>query len=100
MARRFKLRDLQKEKGRPLDAIIVPLVNAGGQKHAAEKLGVSQSAISDWLRENHYTSITFWQKATTPQERADIDAAVERVNARRIAEGLPALEEEAADELA
>lgn len=94
MARRFKLRELEKEKGRPLDVIIVPLVNKGGQKLAAEKLGVSQSAISDWLKENDYTSITMWMKKTTPKERADIDAAAERVNAKRIAQGLPTLEEE------
>jgi hypothetical protein len=94
MARRFKLRDLEKQKGKALDVIIVPLVNKGGQKLAAEKLGVSQSAISDWLRENNYTSITMWMKKTTPQEHADIDAAHDRVNARRVEQGRPTLEEE------
>lgn len=94
MARRFKLRELEREKGKPLDIIIVPLVNEGGQALAAKKLGVSQSAISDWLRDNGYVSRTYWQKGVTPQERADIDAAADRVNARRIAQGLPTLEEE------
>lgn len=94
MPRPNKIEEVAKQRGKPADSIVLPLVNKGGQKLAAYHLGVTQSTVSDWLRDNGYVSRIFWQKATTPQECADIDAAADRVNARRIEQGRPTLEEE------
>jgi hypothetical protein len=94
MAKKDRIKELEAEKGKPLDTTIVGLVNAGGQALAAHKLGISQSAISRWLKDNGYVSRTYWQKGVTEQERADIEAAHDRVNAKRVAEGRPTLEEE------
>lgn len=94
MATPRKLEKIERERGKPLDGLILPLVNRGGQKEAAKRLDVSEATISKWLKDNGYVATTLWTKATTPQERADIDAAAEHVNARRIAQGLPTLEEE------
>jgi len=94
MGKPGKLAALEKEKGKPLDRIIPPLVNKVGVVQAAHILRVSSATISDWLKDNDYISNTTWIKKTTPQERADIDAAAERVNAGRRAQGLPTLEEE------
>lgn len=95
---RKTLEQLAIEKGKPLERIIPPIVDRWGVVEGAKKLGYSPSTISKWLDDNGYVSRTTWVKAVTPQERADIDAAVERVNARRIAEGLPTLEDEAEEE--
>lgn len=89
-----KLGQLAVEKGKPLERIIPPIVDRWGVVEGAKKLGYSPSTISGWLKDNGYVSRTYWQKGVTPQERADIDAAAERVNARRIEQGLPTLEEE------
>lgn len=94
MAKRNKLLELEQKHGN-LDRVIPPLVNRGGQALAAERLGTSQATISNWLKDHGYIKTEFWQKRTTPQEQADIDAAVTSVNARRIAQGLPTLEQEA-----
>lgn len=99
MARKDRIKELEVEKGN-LDRVIPPLVNKVGQVEAARKLNTSQGTISRWLKDNGYVLTSFWQKATTPQEHADIEAAAARVNVRRIAQGLPTLEAEAADELA
>lgn len=99
MAKKNRIKELEAEKGN-LERVIPPLVNRVGQAEAARLLKTSQATISRWLDDNNYTLTSFWQKATTPQEAADIDAAVERVNAARRAQGLPTLEAEAADELA
>lgn len=94
MSRPNKIEEIAKERGKPADSIVLPLVNKGGQKLAAHHLGVTQSTVSDWLRDNDYASITYWTKKITPQERADIDAAAARINANRIERGLPTLEDE------
>lgn len=94
MARPNKIEAIAKERGKSADSIVMPLVSRGGQKLVAEKLGVSQTAVSDWLKDNGYVGRMIWTKAITPAERADIDAAADRVNVRRIAAGLPTLEEE------
>lgn len=94
MARPNKIEEIAKARGKPAESIVLPLVNKFGQKLAAESLGVSQPTLSDWLADNNYVKASWWQKAVTPQERADIDAAAARVNARRIEQGLPTLEEE------
>jgi len=94
MPRPNKIEEIAKQRGKPAELIVLPLVNNGGQSLAADKLGVSQATVSDWLRDNGYVSRTYWQKGVTPQERADIEAAHDRVNAKRVAEGRPTLEEE------
>jgi len=93
MAKKDRIKELEAQKGN-LERVIPPLVNKVGQSEAARLLHVSQGTISRWLKENNYTLSSFWQKAVTPQERADIDAAADRVNARRAEQGLPTLEEE------
>ena|SRR6266540_2667319 len=93
MAKPGKLKVLEAERGN-LERIIPPLVNAHGVVEAARKLKLSGATISDWLKDNGYVSRTYWQKGVTPQERADIEAAHDRVNAKRVAEGRPTLEEE------
>jgi hypothetical protein len=87
------LKALEREKG-DLERLIPPLVNKYGVVEAGNKLKISAATVGKWLKDNNYTSITMWMKKTTPQERADIDAAAERVNIRRIEQGLPTLEEE------
>jgi hypothetical protein len=93
-----KLAALAKEKGKPLERIIPPLVNQLGVVEAARTLKMSSATISEWLKDNGYIGNMVWAKKIAAQERADIDAAAGRVNARRIEQGLPTLEEEAEEE--
>jgi len=86
------LKQLEREKG-DLERVIPPLVNEFGVVKAAKQLKMSAATVGKWLGDHGYVSRTYWQKGVTAQERADIDAAAERVNARR-AQGLPTLEEE------
>lgn len=88
------LEQLAVEQGRPLERIIPPVVDRWGVVGGAKKLGYSPSTISGWLKNNGYIGRMTWVKKTTPAERADIDAAADRVNARRDEQGLPTLEEE------
>jgi len=53
---------LEKECGKPMTEVIPPLVNIGGQKHAAEVLGVSQATISKWLENNGYVPVTRYER--------------------------------------
>lgn len=94
MARHNKIAEIARSRGISEELLILPLVNRGGQKHAAEVLEVSQATISKWLEENDYVNQPMWLKKVTPQEQRDIAAAVQRVNDHRRAEGLPTLEEE------
>jgi hypothetical protein len=94
MARANKIAEIARDKGKTEELLVLPLVNRGGQKLAAAKLGVSQATISKWLEDHGYVMSTFWQKGVTAQEQADIAGAVQRVNEHRRAEGLPTLEEE------
>lgn len=68
MARKDRLKEIEKQRG-PLDTVIPPLVNElGSQKAAAEKLGVSQSAISLWLKLNKYRAVTNYVRADCQKE--------------------------------
>lgn len=87
MARRNILNEIERERGIPLNFIVLPLVNQGGQQLAAKELGVSQATISKWLEENGYVSRTIWQKDATPEEKAQIEAAGQRVDALLAGEG-------------
>lgn len=89
-----KLEKLAAEKGKPLDRIILPVVNRLGVVEGARKLGFAPSTISKWLDDHGYVPSTTWGKATTAQEHADIDAAHDRVNRVREAAGLPSIEQE------
>ena len=93
MAKPGRLAEIEKEKGR-LDRVIPPLVNRVGVVETARKLKVSSATISTWLKDHGYAPSTTWGKATTPSERADIEAAHDRVNQVRQAAGLPSIEEE------
>jgi len=81
MARPNKLKEIEKARGKPLEQIIPPLVNRYGQEETARQLNVSQTTISDWLKDNHYINRPMWLKDVTPKERADIEAAAARVAA-------------------
>jgi len=93
MAKKDRLKELEVQKGN-LERLIPPLVNRGGQKLAAEKLGVSQATISKWLKDHRYVASTIWQKQTTPSDMADIERAHDSMNAWRAEQGLPSIEEE------
>jgi hypothetical protein len=88
-----KLNDVARWMG-PNEMNIVPMVNRYGQVEAAQRLGVTQPGLSKWLKDNGYVARIIWMKAPTEQEVADIEAAHDRVNAKRIAEGRPTLEDE------
>ena len=55
MATRNKLKDVS-------IGIIVELVNRGGQKHAANVLGVAQASISRKLADEKYAPKVVWVK--------------------------------------
>lgn len=88
------LKAIEQERGKPLDRIIPPLVNRLGVVETGRKLGISAATVGKWLKDNGYVASTTWGKATTPQERADIEAAHDRVNLVREAAGLPSIEQE------
>lgn len=69
MAKRNKLLELEREKG-DLDTVIPPLVNFGGQKHAAEVLGTTQATISLWLKKNGYKPTTQYTKHIESEARS------------------------------
>jgi len=46
-----------------LEKVIPQMVNTIGQSPTAERLGVAQSTISRWLRENGYISRIVYQKS-------------------------------------
>lgn len=78
MPAKNKLKEIERERGKPLDRIIPPLVDQYGQEETARQLGVSQPTISEWLKDNQYVPITLWVKAATAKDKADIAAAVAR----------------------
>lgn len=57
MAKRYRIRDSEAEHTIP------ELVNQGGQAAAAEALGVSQAAISQWLKANGFRARTIYARA-------------------------------------
>jgi len=61
MAKRGKLDELQKA-GWDLEKTIPAMVNSGGQKRAADELGVTQASISNWLKKQGYTQIVRYVK--------------------------------------
>lgn len=63
MARRFRLREVEQERGN-LHQIIPPLVNSHGQRGAADALNITQATISRWLKDNHYRPRTIWERQT------------------------------------
>lgn len=67
MARRYALRDYE-DKGIALEVVIPALVNDGGQKHAAENLGVSQASISKWLKDHDYTAKIYYEKKVSKEK--------------------------------
>lgn len=69
MAKRNKVGELEQEHGN-LERIIPPLVNKGGQRLAADKLGTTQTTISRWLKDHGYISRTEWVKVTPQEESA------------------------------
>jgi hypothetical protein len=53
MAKRNVLQEVERIRG-DLHKVIPPLCNAGGQRLAAQALGVTQATISEWLTRNRY----------------------------------------------
>ena len=70
MARSHRIQEVEKERGQPLEEIIPSLVNIGGQRHAADALGLSQATISNWLRDNGYKPIIQYVKVEQEKESA------------------------------
>ena len=63
MAKPYRLKEVEQQRGN-LHKVIPELVNElGSQKAAADALGVSQATISIWLRENNYQPKTTYVKA-------------------------------------
>ncbi len=60
-----------------IDHIVVPMVNTHGQQEAARQLGVSQAAVSGWLKDK-YTPHVWWLKAATPEETRRINELAAR----------------------
>ena len=63
MAKRFQLKEAERGRGESMDVTIPALVNKGGQAYAAFMLGVSQSAVSQWLKKNGYKQVIRYEKA-------------------------------------
>lgn len=62
MARPYRSKEVEREHGN-LEELIPELVNKlGGQKEAAQFLGVSQWFISTWLKNNDYIPVTHYVK--------------------------------------
>lgn len=61
MAKRYRLKELERDRG-DLHRLIVPLVNEGGQAHAARSLGVTQTTISNWLHKEGYRPKTVYER--------------------------------------
>lgn len=57
-----------------LEQVIVPLVNQGGQRHAADVLGTSISYISTWLKDNGYYVRNVWVKVGSEEEAAYLES--------------------------
>lgn len=65
MAKRFRLRELEQERG-DLFKLIPQAVNRhGNQADAARELGVSQAAISMWLKDNGFRQVVKWEREMT-----------------------------------
>lgn len=61
MAKPLVLRELEAKHG-SLHEIIPKLVNRGGQKCAADELGISAMTVSRWLKINGYKQRVVWEK--------------------------------------
>jgi hypothetical protein len=61
MAKRFKIHQLEREKPN-LEALVVHLVNKGGQAEAARVLDVTQATISNYLKRLGYRPVTIYLK--------------------------------------
>lgn len=62
MGKRFRVRELEQQHG-DLNKVIPPLVNLHGQEEAGRLLGVSGATISNWLKQNDYTSRIVYEKS-------------------------------------
>lgn len=63
MAKPHQLKGIERDRGEKLDSVVPRLVNTYGQLGAALRLGVSQAAVSMWLKRNGYVRVTRWEKA-------------------------------------
>jgi len=62
MAKRFKLRDIERDRGINLKEEIPKAVNEKGQEYAAKKFGVSTATISRFMQENGYVAKVIYVK--------------------------------------
>ena len=66
MAKRNRIPEVEQERGVPIDQLIPDLLNRlGSQKAVADELGLSQTTISTWLKENGYVPKTVYVKEQT-----------------------------------
>jgi hypothetical protein len=63
MSTPHRWKEVARNRDEPLDAVVPRLVNTYGQLGAALRLGVSQAAVSMWLKRNGYVRVTRWEKA-------------------------------------
>lgn len=60
---KYKLKELEREHGVPLDVLIPQILNElGTQKAAAEALNVAHSTVTKWCKENGYVQRVQWVK--------------------------------------
>lgn len=63
MAKPNRLRELEQKQGIPPDIFIPELLEKlGSQKAVADHLGISQTTISTWLKDNGYIAKTVYIK--------------------------------------
>lgn len=80
MAKPYRIKELEGEYG-DLHQIIPKLVNQGGQKLAAQQLGISQNTVSNWLKDNGYEVQTVW--TLTAEAKAALAATRQNQPIRR-----------------
>lgn len=68
MATRNKLKDVLPQE-------VARLSNQGGQKHAADVLGVSQASISTTLKNAGYIRVSVWKPRTDASVSLDLEQA-------------------------
>lgn len=72
MARPYRLQEVEQEHEIPLEQLIPDLLSRlGSQKAVADHLGLSQTTISTWLKDNGYISKIIYVK----EEESDANYA-------------------------
>lgn len=64
MAKRYRMREVEQERGKALIELIPELLNKheGRQAGVAAELGVTQASISGWLKANGFRQVVKWER--------------------------------------